>query len=417
MIDEIEVSEKQLEYTKNANHRWNGKIGATQCGKTYIDTLFVIISRIEERIDKPGLNFIVGVSKETISRNIIEPMQEIYGNKVVTEISSNNTCRILGEKVYCLGADNIGRVSKFRGARAKYIYIDEIVDINREVFELLKSRLSFEYSTCDFAGNPQSKNHWFKNFLDSNADIYCQHYTLFDNPFLPQSYVEELCKEYEGTIYYQRYVLGNWANAEGIIFKQIADNKTRYLTNEDISGFVSIGIDWGGHKSAHSITATRISRTFDKIQVLKSDKLDATGTDTSQVFKWIIRFIETIQGEYGAITSIFCDSAEQVLNNSLRKELRDNGYITLAQSTYDSDKTPIEERIRLITIMLNIDKISFKEGQTDTIIEALQTALFDEKADKDRWIDDGETSDIDSLDSFCYSWTKWSNQLSKLIGG
>src|SRR5574344_2102343 len=86
------------------------------------------------------------LSKETISRNVIEPLQELFGNKVVTAISSDNTCRILGQKVYCLGADNVGRTRKFRGARVKYLYIDEVYDINKEVFELLKSRLSFEYS-------------------------------------------------------------------------------------------------------------------------------------------------------------------------------------------------------------------------------------------------------------------------------
>lgn len=90
-------------------------------------------------------------------------MQELYGD-VVGDIGSNNICKMFGENVYCLGADNVGRVSKFRGARVKYLYIDEIVDINKEVFELLKSRLSFEYSLCDFAGNPQSRTHWAKEF-------------------------------------------------------------------------------------------------------------------------------------------------------------------------------------------------------------------------------------------------------------
>ena len=33
----LEFSLKQLEFIRNATHRWNGKIGATQCGKTYID--------------------------------------------------------------------------------------------------------------------------------------------------------------------------------------------------------------------------------------------------------------------------------------------------------------------------------------------------------------------------------------------
>ena len=51
----IELSTKQAEYVRNATHRWNFKIGATQCGKTHLDTLFLIPDRIIERIGKPGL--------------------------------------------------------------------------------------------------------------------------------------------------------------------------------------------------------------------------------------------------------------------------------------------------------------------------------------------------------------------------
>lgn len=188
----IELSTKQAEYIRNATHRWNFKIGATQCGKTHLDTLFLIPDRIIERIGKPGLVFIVGVSKGTIQRNVIEPLQELWGD-LVSDISSDNTATMFGEKVYCIGAENIGMVRKFRGPRVKYLYIDEVVDINREVFELLKSRLSFEYSLGEGSGNPQSKNHWFKKFLESDADIYVQKYTIFDNPFLPKKYVEDLC--------------------------------------------------------------------------------------------------------------------------------------------------------------------------------------------------------------------------------
>lgn len=151
MISDIELSEKQAEYIRNANHRWNGKVGATQCGKTFIDTLYVIPNRILERKGKPGLVFITGVSKETIRRNVIEPLQELFGDKVISDINSQNISVIFGEKVHCIGADNVGRVKRFRGPRVKYLYIDEAYDINKEVFELLKSRLSFEYSMCDFA--------------------------------------------------------------------------------------------------------------------------------------------------------------------------------------------------------------------------------------------------------------------------
>ena len=409
MIKKIEISSKQAEYIRNANRRWNGKVGATQCGKTYIDTLYVIPSRIIERVGKNGLNFIVGVSKETIKRNVIEPLQELYPGQV-GDIGSNNVCKMFGEKVYCLGADNVGRVAKFRGARVKYLYIDELVDINKEVFELLKSRLSFEYSICDFSGNPQSLNHWAKEFIDSDIDIYCQHYTIFDNPFLPKEYVEQLCKEYQGTVYYNRYILGQWCNAEGLIFKQIADNKDRYITDNVIDGIISIGIDWGGNGSKHSITATRIMRNFHKIEVLKSDVMIATGTDTQKVFKWIIDFINEIIITYGSVECIFCDSAEQVLNNSLRSELSKNGiHIPLK----DSIKTEISERIKIYNILLNTDRICFLKNKTKTIIEALQTALYNEDSPKEVWLDDG-TSDIDSIDSFNYSFEYWFKQLTNV---
>ncbi len=414
MTKKIELSHKQAEYIRNANHRWNIKIGATQCGKTYIDTQYLIPNRIIERLGKSGLIFIVGVSKGTIQRNIIEPLQEIWGSNLVTDIGSNNISTMFGEKVYCIGADNVGMVRKYRGARIKYLYIDEIVDINQEVFELLKSRLSFEYSCCDASGNPQSRTHFIKKFLESDIDLYLQHYTLFDNPFLPRKYIEELCKEYKGTVYYNRYILGQWCNAEGLIFSQIANDYTRFITKEvQLNSIISIGIDWGGNKSKHSITATKISRNFTKIQVLKSDTMKATGTNTKQVFRWIINFIKEIQDKYGTVSFIFADSAEQVLNNSLQGKLQANGLNIKVQ---DSLKIEIKNRIKLWNRLLNLGCLSFIDKQCSTLIEALQTALYDEKAKDDRWIDDGETSDIDSLDSFDYSFEFWFEQISYYLG-
>lgn len=414
MAQIIEFSTKQAEYIRKATHRWNIKIGATQCGKTHIDTAFVIPDRIIERLGKPGLVFIVGVSKGTIQRNVIEPLQELWGTSLVSDIGSDNTAMLFGEKVYCIGAENIGMVRKFRGPRIKYLYIDEVVDINQEVFELLKSRLSFDYSCCDATGNPQSKNHWFKKFLESDADIYLQHYTIFDNPFLPEIYVKELCKEYRGTVFYNRYILGQWCNAEGLIFQQIADDYEKYITKDvQLNSFISIGIDWGGNKSKHSITATKISRSYKSVQCLKSDTLKAKGTTTQEVFRWIINFITEIQDKYGTVSFIFADSAEQVLNRSLEGELKKNGFNLIVQ---DSLKIEIKNRIKLWNRLLNVEKLSFIEGQTQTIIEALQTALYDDKAKDDRWIDDGETSDIDSLDSFNYSFEFWNEEISYCLG-
>ena len=383
--------------------------------------LYTIPSRIRERAGKKGLNVILGVTNSTIERNVLQPMRELYGDRLVGTINSQNIAKLFGEEVYCLGAEKVSQVSKIRGASIKYCYCDELAEYNQEVFELLKSRLDKEYSVLDGALNPESPTHWLKEFLDSDADIYCQNYTIFDNPFLPKEFVDNLCKEYQGTVYYNRYILGQWCNAEGIIFTPIADNPKRYIIPEKykdkddkeisniINGAICIGIDWGGNGSSHSITASIIARDYSQLQILASDKMVATGTNTKQVFRWINDFVQKIVDTYGLPQGIFADSAEQVLNNSLRSELKFNIPVL------DSLKTPIEERIKSIIRLLNTDKISFIEGKTKSIVEALQTALYDEKSPTDRWIDDGKTSDIDSLDSFVYSWEKWMNSLMRRI--
>lgn len=218
-------SVKQREYFDNANKRWNFKTGATRSGKTYMD-YYVIPKRIRARIGKPGLAVILGVTKSTIERNILEPMRNIWGTDLVGGISSSNICYLFGEKVYCLGAEKVSQVSKLRGSSIKYVYGDEVADWNEEVFEMLKSRLDKPYSCFDGALNPQGPNHWLKEFLDSeDLDIYCQKYTLFDNPFLDKGFVDSLCKEYAGSVYYKRYILGEWALAEGLVYPMFSREK------------------------------------------------------------------------------------------------------------------------------------------------------------------------------------------------
>ena len=413
------ITEKQKEFIRNATHRYNLKIGARRCGKTYLDILFTIPNRLLERKGLDGLNVIFGVSKGTIERNVLQPLREIYGKDLVGFINSQNIAVLFEQEVYCLGTEKISQVSKIQGTSIKYAYGDEMAKWNKEVFIMIQASLDKPYSCLDGALNPENKNHWLKkDFLDvikeKGLDVYTQYYTIFDNPFLPKDFVENLCKEYQGTVYYNRLILGQWCDAEGLIFQQIANDYKRYITEEvQLNSFISIGIDWGGNKSKHSITATKISRDFKRVQCLKSDTMKATGTNTKQVFRWIINFIKEIQDKYGTVSFIFADSAEQVFNNSLNGELRVNKINLIVQ---DSLKIEVKNRIELWNRLLNLDKMSFIENQCQALIEALQTALYDEKAKDDRWIDDGETSDIDSLDSFNYSFELWAEEISYCLG-
>lgn len=225
MQTEFKLTEKQAEYIRNADHRWNVACGAVRSGKSYCQVSYCIPSRLVERKGLRGLRVILGATRANIERNILQPMRDIYGDGIASSINSQNFAKIMGEKVYCIGADNVRQVAKIRGSEIAYCAIDEATDINEEVFEMLKSRLSLPWSCCDATTNPSYPTHFFKQFLDSvdnGVDIYCQNYTIYDNPFLPPDYVHALETEYAGTVWFDRYILGEWTLAEGLIYPNYA---------------------------------------------------------------------------------------------------------------------------------------------------------------------------------------------------
>ena len=247
---------KQAEYLRNCHHRWNFKGGATRSGKTYLDYRWVIPKRIRERHGLPGLVVILGVSKATIERNVLLPMREIYGEILVGNISSDNTVMLFGEKCYALGAEKITQVSKLRGSSIKYAYGDEVCEWAKDVFDLLKSRLDQSYSCFDGTLNPKDPLHWLKQFIDSDADVFYQSYSIDDNPFLDPVFVEELKKEYAGTVLYERYILGLWAASEGALFTtypEFTDDETLLY-----EGVAHIDAAFGGADGSALTCANRV---------------------------------------------------------------------------------------------------------------------------------------------------------------
>ena len=211
----MSLTEKQREYLLNCNHRWNVKTGATGSGKSFVDMVVTIPKRILACRGE-GLIVLMGNTRGTLERNILEPMRSIWPG-CIGEIRSDNTVTLFGKKCFALGADNKKHVARIQGATFEYVYGDEITTWSRDVFEMLKSRLRCEHSRFDGTCNPDNPGHWFKEFLDSDADVYQQAYVI-DDGVLPAYVVEELKKEYSGTIYYDRFILGLWAAATGVIY-------------------------------------------------------------------------------------------------------------------------------------------------------------------------------------------------------
>lgn len=241
----MELTTKQNEYIREASKRLNFKIGAVRSGKSYVDMAYTVPARIRAVSGKDGLNVLIGVSRDTIERNILQPMREIYTDALVGTINSRNIARVCGEDVYCLGAEKVSQVAKIQGASIKYCYGDEIAKWNKEVFMMLLSRLDKSYSKMDGACNPEYPNHWLKEFLDNpSLDTYIQHYKIFDNPFLPKEYIDNLCREYEGTVYYGRLIEGEWTLAEGLIYPMYKDAISETPQEAQIEHFI-LSIDYG----------------------------------------------------------------------------------------------------------------------------------------------------------------------------
>lgn len=238
----LRLTDKQRDFWCNANRRWNIKEGATRSGKTYLD-YFLIPKRIRS-CTGAGLIVLLGNTKGTLNRNILEPMRSIWGDELVGSIGSDNTVTLFGKKCHALGADKVTQVSKLQGAGIEYCYGDEITTWNEDVFAMLKSRLDKPNSKFDGTCNPDSPNHWLLKFLESDADIFRQHYTIYDNPNLSTEFVENLEREYRGTVYFDRFILGKWALAEGLVYPMF-DRQKHIFDDVPNGGSYYISVDYG----------------------------------------------------------------------------------------------------------------------------------------------------------------------------
>ena len=404
-----QISEKQAEYIRNAHRRWNIKTGATRSGKTYLDVAYTIPQRIANVAGRHGLIVILGNTRGTIQRNIVEPMQAIFGPRRISQIKSDNTASMFGQTVYCLGADSKKHVDRIRGASFAYCYGDEITTWDEDVFKMVQSRLDQPYSTFDGTCNPASPTHWFKAFLDSDADLYSQNYSIDDNPYLDAGFVENLKREYAGTVYFNRYILGQWCAAEGVVYKLFADDPERFTVDprpddpkaiENNIESVNIGVDFGGGSSAHAFCATGYTRGMRKLVVLDEYREPAALTP-EKLCEAFVQFARRCQDRW-LVANVYCDSAEQTLINGLRAAAIKE---RLGLNISNARKRPINDRIRALSLLMGADRFAILRTCKETRT-ALQTALWSLKAlTEDVRLDDG-TTNIDSLDALEYSFER-----------
>lgn len=410
-------SAKQREFLDNADHRWNIKAGATRSGKTYLD-YYVIPMRIKRVRGLPGLIVLLGNTKGTLQRNVIDPLQEMYGTGLVSSIRSDNTAMLFGEKCYCLGADNKKHVDRIRGMSIKYAYGDEVATWEEEVFEMLKSRLDREYSRFDGTCNPKEPEHWLKQFIDSDADVFYQQYGIDDNPFLPDVVKTALKSEHKG-VFYNRYILGEWCVAEGLVFPYFGEDSSPFLidsppvyrkkvkSNEpDVSAYakISIGLDFGGTGSLNTMVAVGIGGNYDTVTVLQESCLPrGDRIDTERIANACADFCASVREQYGRYDFVFYDAADPALGNRVAAVLQTRGLPS--RNVVASYKVPLEERPVTVDGLLCSGRLKINKTCMG-VIRALSQLRWDEA--KPNIPEDKNIGNInDYWDAFCYAWSAW----------
>lgn len=135
----------------------------------------------------------------------------------------------------------------------------------------------------------------------------------------------QLKKEYTGTVYYNRFILGQWAAA--------AASSTALLQTALPPGMgvfsgpqpppaapwrIHIGVDFGGNGSQHAFVATGILPYYAGVVGLASARIDPKNQDADFLAAQLIEFCTAVFARYGEIHYMFCDSAEQTLINHIR---------------------------------------------------------------------------------------------------
>ncbi|MFL8952524.1 terminase large subunit domain-containing protein, partial [Helcococcus kunzii] len=264
--------------------------------------------------------------------------------------------------------------------------------------------------------NPSAPKHnIYTNYIDKYRDknlkgYNYQTFTIFDNINLTEERKQEIIDQYDKeSIWYKRDILGQRAIAEGLIYRTFANKPLSfYLEETEEKRFYAkkvIGMDFGGNKSNHTLVASGITVNYKELHGLYSDKLQAEGTTTQDITKWVVVFIKTIESLYGAFDYFYYDNAESVLGRDVEKAISDAGLNHIVVK--GAWKLNINDRIRAENIM--IDSKRFKITKyCKTLEEALCNAIWNsKKSDEgiDERLDDG-TSDIDTLDAFEYTFER-----------
>lgn len=138
-------------------------------------------------------------------------------------------------RFYVFGGRDESSASLIQGLTLAGVLLDEVALMPRSFVEQALARCSVNGSKLWFNCNPEGPKHWFRQewilHPDEKKALYL-HFTLDDNPGLSDEIKARYKSMYAG-IFYKRFILGQWALADGVIYDMLDENENFYRPGEE----------------------------------------------------------------------------------------------------------------------------------------------------------------------------------------
>lgn len=420
--------EKHKEYIRQAkNNTYNIAEGAIRAGKT-VDNIFAFAHELKSTQDR--IHIATGSTVANAKLNIGDAngygLEYIFrGQCRWGKHKGNEALIIKGEEthyktriVIFSGAAKADSYKSIRGNSYGMWIATEINLHHKDSIKECFNRTAAAKNRKFFWDlNPSNPKHFiyldhiekYRKLDGEIGGVNYEHFTIRDNATLDDQRIKEIELQYDPeSVWYKRDILGLRVVAEGLIYKQFADEPTKYLTDKRVAGLqmIQIGVDFGGNNSKHAMVASAITK--DNVAVVLKSSIYEPNKPTD-LNNQLIDFVRVVQSKYGAVSVIYADSAEQVLIKGMQKALLDE---EINIKIKNSIKNEINDRIRLVNSLIATDRFLYTED-CNTLVEALSLAVYEDDKMEDTRLDDG-TSDIDTLDAFEYSIENHLNRLMKI---
>lgn len=433
LIDWKPFSNKHKIYIKNALHsKMSVAEGSIRSGKT-IDNCIIAAAILEETPDKIHLasGSTIGNAKLNIGACNGFGLENLFRGRCKWGKYKGNECLYVytktGEKVVIFAGG--GKSDSYKRILGNSYGLWIATEIN-EHFDSDDSRESFikvAFGRQAASTNPHvlwdlnpcnPKHGIYSDYIDKYKEDFIggynyEHFTLADNLSISTQRRLEIEAQYDkNSIWYRRDILGQRCVAEGVIYRQFADNPDKYTIEEDtnIIGdiiLVNIGVDFGGNGSATTFVCTGFTRGMKNVIILKSERHEEE-LNPEELNEAFANFFEVCYNAYKKPMETYADSAEQILIRGFKQTALKRGLRTNVKNAL---KRPINDRIKLVNKLIAQDRFTVCEG-AETVKNALCEALWDSKHE-DLRLDDGST-DIDTLDAVEYSIEPYMYELGRV---